>query len=273
MTSADRHRRVADLLPAYALGTADPEERREVEEHLPECPECSQDLGAWRRTADRLAEVPPPVAPPPHVRDDLLRRVGAETGATGSRRRGLFGPRGRIVALAAAVAVLAVLGWSLFVQGRLRAELAAVQGQVARLEAELDDADLDLRRARTELTAATAVLELLASTPAGGEVVLAGLDAAPGGRARVFVDRAGGRAVLVAGNLPELPADRTYQLWTIADGTPRSAGVFEVRPDGTGLLLVEDLPAEPPATWAVTIEPAGGVPQPTGPMVLAGRPG
>lgn len=271
MTSAELHRRVPDLLPAYALGAVDPEERREVEEHLAECAECRADLAHWRRTAEHLAESAPPVAPPPGLRDDLLRRVEAGAGAARPRRRG--STLRRAAALAAAALVLAVLAWSLVAQSRLRSELGVVEGQLARLEEELTAADVDLRRARTELTTATAVLELLATTPAGGEVVLAGLDPAPGGRARVFMDRAAGRAVLVAGNLPELPAGRTYQLWTIAEGTPRSAGVFDARPNGTALVLVEDLPVAAPAawpeSWAVTVEPAGGVPQPTGPMVLA----
>lgn len=273
MTSAENHRRVEVLLPAYALGTADPGERREVEEHLAECPACRGELADLRKTSELLAESTPPLAPPPAVRADLLRRIETEsaspTAAAERSREGRPSTARRIVPLAAAVLALLVLAWSLVVQSRLRSELTAVESQVARLETELDEADLDLRRARTELTAATAVLDLLASAPPRGEVVLAGLDAAPGGRARVFVDPEAHRAVLMVGNLPELPQDRTYQLWTIAGGTPRSAGIFRVRPDGTALHLVEDLPAEAPETWAVTVEPAGGVPQPTGPMVLA----
>jgi anti-sigma-K factor RskA len=48
-----------------------------------------------------------------------------------------------------------------------------------------------------------------------------------------------------------------------------SAGVFDVDREGRGELEVAAVPAsDQAATWAVTVEPAGGVPAPTGDMVL-----
>ena len=99
------------------------------------------------------------------------------------------------------------------------------------------------------------------------DVALAGIGPAPDARARVFLAAGGRRAVLVADALPELPAGRVYQLWAIAGGTPVPAGTFEPRPGGQGTLLVEDPPAGTDV-WAVTVEPEGGVPAPTGEMVL-----
>jgi anti-sigma-K factor RskA len=78
--------------------------------------------------------------------------------------------------------------------------------------------------------------------------------------------------VLFVHDLPSAPAGATYQAWTIEGGVPRSAGVFDT--DATGRArhrgalpsaIAED------AVIAVTLEPAGGVPQPTGPIVLARR--
>ena len=63
----------------------------------------------------------------------------------------------------------------------------------------------------------------------------------------------------------------TYQAWTIESGVARSAGVFDTA-DGRARhraalssLIASD------AVIAVTLEPAGGVPQPTGAIVLAQR--
>ena len=72
-------------------------------------------------------------------------------------------------------------------------------------------------------------------------------------------------------DLPPLPEGQTYQLWVIVEGTPVSAGTFDVEPDGSARYDAEPLPpveADAAVALAVTVEPAGGVPQPTGPMAL-----
>jgi anti-sigma-K factor RskA len=49
------------------------------------------------------------------------------------------------------------------------------------------------------------------------------------------------------------------------------AGVFDVDPSGRALVESKDLTAISTAeNFAVTVEPRGGVPQPTGPIVLGG---
>lgn len=57
------------------------------------------------------------------------------------------------------------------------------------------------------------------------------------------------------------------------DGTPVSVRTFDVGPDGNARLYGEPLPSfqdDVTINVAVTEEPDGGVPQPTGPMVLLG---
>ncbi|HJZ13102.1 MAG TPA: anti-sigma factor, partial [Acidobacteriota bacterium] len=66
---------------------------------------------------------------------------------------------------------------------------------------------------------------------------------------------------------------KSYQLWAIGNQGPVSAGVFA--PDIAGsavitIFMVKE--TESVLQFAVTIEPKGGVPQPTGSMVLAGKP-
>ena len=57
----------------------------------------------------------------------------------------------------------------------------------------------------------------------------------------------------------------------IVGGEPVSAGVFDVGPGGRGRHEAASLPPiEGPVTIAVTVEPAGGLPKPSGPVVLAG---
>jgi anti-sigma-K factor RskA len=77
-----------------------------------------------------------------------------------------------------------------------------------------------------------------------------------------------------ATQLPKLPAGRVYQLWTITGTTATSAGLLT--PDANGAVRLE-LPvsanAAKPDAFGLTIEPAGGSPAPTLPIVLLGSAG
>ena len=78
--------------------------------------------------------------------------------------------------------------------------------------------------------------------------------------------------VFTASHLPTLPAGRVYQLWVVTASGAVSAGVTQ--PDTTGRVRSVTRPAttSPAIAVAVTIEPEGGVPAPTGEMYLKGSP-
>ena len=103
-------------------------------------------------------------------------------------------------------------------------------------------------------------------------VVLSGRDPAPGARARMFWNAQGGGLLVVAG-LPATPVGKTYQLWVIfAKNPPMSAGVFTVDATGAGSLHVLPRPGIGRVDmFAVTLEPTGGLPAPSGQMYLVGR--
>ena len=59
---------------------------------------------------------------------------------------------------------------------------------------------------------------------------------------------------------------------SVQTSAPVSAGVFTVDPKGTGSLRVPPLPGVSRVdVFAVTLEPEGGAPAPTGAMYLAGK--
>jgi anti-sigma-K factor RskA len=78
--------------------------------------------------------------------------------------------------------------------------------------------------------------------------------------------------VLYSANLPALPPDKSYQMWLVpASGAPISAGLLGPGGHAWGNLWTAQVPANTEAkAFAVTIEPVGGMPQPTGPKVLTG---
>jgi anti-sigma-K factor RskA len=83
-----------------------------------------------------------------------------------------------------------------------------------------------------------------------------------------------GTIVFTAHGLPPIPADRVYQLWAVVGNAAISGGIFTADASGRGQLVTELAPMDGvPAAIAVTLEPAGGVPQPTGPKYLLGTPG
>ena len=85
----------------------------------------------------------------------------------------------------------------------------------------------------------------------------------------VAVERAGGH--LIVTKLPPLPAGKAYEAWMLGGPAPRPAGVFTVDASGQGSRKLEPTEGVPAKAFAVTVEPEGGVPEPTGPIVLASR--
>lgn len=286
--------RFEDWLPSYALGALEGEELEALEAHLETgCPRCAALLAGWEADLAAVAAQAPAVEPSDVTRSRLLKTVTAEV-KEGSPATRLPSPgvsptaapvppphappqRSALAAwaLAASIAAVAFSLGALWSQLRVSGDLESLVAERTRVEGELERVRTELSRARTELTGLRTHVERLTvsvQTLGGGgrTFVLAGLEGAPDAGGAAFVDPRTGRAVFHAYGLPPAPPDKTYQLWWIAEGRPVSAGVFDVDETGSGSLEIEAPPAETIDQWAVTVEPAGGVSQPTGAMVLRG---
>jgi anti-sigma-K factor RskA len=250
------HPQFEEDLDLYALGALDSEEALELESHLEACPECKQKVEEARARVALLALAAPLKAPPRRVKDRLLKQIA-------SRRAGQH--PARLVAFwqwaAPALAGLSLVlaGWAV----TLRNENNELYRQVHELEGRQHTMGAELTRAR-------AVLDLL-TAPDTAKVTLVAGEAPPAPQGKVFYHPQKGM-LFYATNLPQLPTGKTYQLWLVpAQGNPISAGIFQTDAHGNGEVLLPQLPAGVAAkAFAVTIEPAGGVPQPTGPKVLIG---
>ena len=91
--------------------------------------------------------------------------------------------------------------------------------------------------------------------------------------AQIFWRRDMGTWLVHVFDMPRLPAGQVYQLWYVTAEAKISAGVFEVDAEGHGVAVLK---VPPPAAAAVvaamSVEPGpAGSPQPTGPIVMAGR--
>ncbi|HYU35447.1 MAG TPA: anti-sigma factor [Thermoanaerobaculia bacterium] len=264
MTTTLHSARHDELIPAYALGALDGDELRELEAHLADgCPECDRQLALWQGDLEDLAASVPPVQPSPETRSRILRLAGA------GKKPVRPAPRLRWLALPAA-ALLALAVWSGGRQLRLGGEVERLRAERDHLEREVAalDRELDLTRAEAQRIATT--LAIL-STPGARTIRLAGLGPTSGAVGQTFLAPEQGSAVFWAFHLPAPSPGKTYQLWWIGTAGAVSAGTFDVDARGQGRVEVGRVehPDEIQAC-AVTVEPAGGVPQPTGAMVLKG---
>ena len=166
-----------------------------------------------------------------------------------------------MLATAAAIALAALTPYTVQLRNRTR-QLAAV---VRDLSARLADSDRQLLVARNDVS--------LLAAPDARRVDLRGQAPAPQAGARAYFSRTRG-VYFVASDLPSIAADKAYQLWFVLPGgaNPVSASVFT--PDAGGRAeLIANVPAgmADPSVLAVTLEPAGGSPQPTTTPFLVGN--
>jgi anti-sigma-K factor RskA len=259
MTHDARLEQAADV---YALGALDGAELTEFEAHLAAgCATCAERLRETREALTLLPGALPPVAPPPSLRARVLDRVAAERSVAPvpapprpvARRGGVLWWAGW-AGLAAAAALLVVVNAEL---RRSRAELGALQDRLATLQTQLAEREDALR---------------FLSDPGVRHVSLAGLAPTPEASAWLLWDPATRRGLLLARGLPATPPGRAYELWALAGSRPVPAGLFTVDTTGRAVLRLPLLPADQTFdAFAVTLEPAGGVPSPTGPMHLHGK--
>lgn len=252
------HEPYLELAPAYALGALEGEERSQFETHLRAgCRKCETALVEYGESLAALAAELPPVAPPDQVKAALMMRIGAPARPV----RALDLPRPRWTlwwfawtgALAATALVVGYLGVTV---NALNRELARRGEEVLTL--------------RSQVARQQQLLTLL-RTPETQIVALGGLKPSPTATGRIWWHREAG-GFFVAQGLPVAPPSKTYQLWVIAGGKPVSAGIFDVDAKGSGILHVQPLPGvEKAEVFAVTLEPAGGLPAPSGEMYLAGK--
>jgi len=303
VTRALSHAEAREELAAAALDALPGEERAAVLAHAADCAECRAELATYAEAATQLAGAVPVVPLEPSrsltMRARLLERAATDAAARGgrherdepsaasaphpaaaSRREGepiakhspsaadlrarrRWGMAGWLAAAASIAFLVAAAALSSVRRERdaLRIALRASGARAAARAESLSVALADKTRMLDAITGPSVrVVEL---TGAGTREPIA----------RMFWDRASNRWTMVAHNLPVPPAGRTYQVWLVTADAKISAGTFEPSPAGDVMMQAEyALAPEALQAVAVTEEPMGGMPQPTGRMVIVGTP-
>jgi anti-sigma-K factor RskA len=240
MKPADLH----TLTGAYALDALDDDERREFEAHLAECPACQLEIREFEATAAELgtslAETPPP-----HLKAQVMSTIsttrqerpvprpsGDQTVVEFPKRRLLD----RVLLPAAAVLAVLVVGLAVTV-GNLNTRVNELEASTVRVTDIV--AAPDLRTWNVDNNGTTA---------------------------RVVYSPTQGQGMFLASGLQPAPDGSTYELWLIGPEGATPAGLFSGRDGAVSHPMTGDMSA---ATHiGVTVEPAGGSPQPTTDPIL-----
>src|SRR5512134_1088012 len=116
-TSPEEH--VFDSLPGFVLGSLEADEARRVREHLLGCTLCRSMAASLEGTAAQLAYSAAEEAPPPDLKQRLMRQVRAERGRTTTTRPA---PALRWAAAAMAGAALVLAATSMYLWAALRSQ-------------------------------------------------------------------------------------------------------------------------------------------------------
>lgn len=224
------------LAAAYALDALDERERAAFEAHYPSCDVCSAEVSDYRETAAVLAaaeEADPPADLEERVMASIsrVRQIPPIVPERVANLAGRRHARTRRAAFAAAAAVIVVAG----IAFSLRSE--------------------------TEASDFEAVFE----APDAIVTMLEG----DNGSIRIVWSAERDQVAIVGNDLDNPGLGQVYALWFLLDEGVAPAGLFTPDDDGfvRAVLDVNDIDG---GGFGVTVEPDGGSPQPTGPVLYSG---
>jgi anti-sigma-K factor RskA len=271
--SNEEHIRLEEL-ELFALGGLPEEEAAAMRAHVAACGECAMRLAQAHGNASSSSFSAKQKPPAGAIKTELTARIRAnrETEARfgwpfRTKRPGMEERKKNMAAdtksspwswvLVPVALALAVVSFGLSWQNRKMADELKKERQVADT----------LIHDREEIEKLVSVL----AAPETVTVKLAGTGDAASARGMVKYNGKMG-ALVYSAELPGLPAGQEYHMWLLpANGAPISAGAMGTGGSAKGRLWTADVPANTEAKmFAVTIEAADGVAQPTGPKVLVG---
>jgi hypothetical protein len=269
---------VRELASGFVLGALEPDEMAAVRDHLDRCGEPHPELAELGGILPYLAVTPEPAEPPDWLRGSIIAaatadlqarsRVGKPTegrslepaasatpaatdnlphaavisldAARRSRRRAASTWMTRV---AAAVAVVALAGYSFVIQG-------------------------DLDKARRDQSNSTKILNVLMQPDTVKVQLTDNEGKGAGGFAAL---RPNGNIVVSLNHLAVPSGDETYMVWLTGDsGAVIKVGSVSVGDDGKASLVVDNVPTSTSMWISVCREPNSKVTRPTGPTILSG---
>lgn len=276
-TEPNMHEPWLDSAALHALGALAGDDLVAFETHLVTCHICRRELASLQPVAAALAAAVPQVEPPDALKARVMAAVGvapAAGDAAVAARIATTDAHDRQT-LARAIPWLAVAA-SIMVSIGLGTYAATLRGRITILESELRVARAEASEQFAHVAATRRTMAALeerlnvVAAPDASRVTLAGQAVAPnaGGQADWSPSRG---LALAVDSLPPLRPDRTYQVWLLTSGAPVSIGLLQPDADGDRVAVFAAPPGGVvPTGIALSEEPAGGLPAPSGQIYLVG---
>ncbi|MEL6972880.1 MAG: anti-sigma factor [Bacteroidota bacterium] len=227
----------SDLLERYLLGEVSEQEKAKVQELRQTSPEIKEALDELEATLEQIA-LEEQIKPPPGLRDKVLRQDYKVEPQIPSNRLSYSW-------LAYAASILLIAGGVWFWQqqriNELEAQATAYNKQIAQMEA-------DCQKTNRQFA--------LINAPDTRPALLTGTAYAPNSSVIVYWNPSEKACLLRVANLPDIPSDKTYQLWADIDGEMKSLGTFDHLAAREELLSMGYL--DHAESLNVTVEPTGG---------------
>ena len=237
------------ILEQYVLGLLEEEEEAEVESYLEKYPELRVHVDGVQEVMEQVL-LQNGIAPPPHMRDQVLSSIDELNHETTSTASNTAPPKSnfKIMPLIASLAALGLVFLSFSFLQKYQKKNREFQQLEQRFENLQKTCDTNRAIAEAErdflMKASTAPIALL-----GNETTKA-----PDAHVIVHFNQEEQAALLNVINLPEPPSGKQYQLWADVEGHMVSMGVF----DGNSIALQSVDFVENAASLNITLEPFGG---------------
>jgi anti-sigma-K factor RskA len=255
------------MLDAYALDALSPEERVSVEAMLEQFPELRAELEQIEITLENMA-TEDAVFPPPASKATIweaLSQLPTENlytppVAVPPNRTIDFNPAPKPFNWAMAAAMVGLL---LSVGGNvyLYQHRESARQELASLQSRINDMQAERGQLQQRLVTYQGQTDMLVQ-PGMHRIMMKPQDTASHALAAVLISEESKTAYVALKNMPPLPAGKQYQLWVLKGGKPSSMGVIPDRAiEGGAEAMI--LPVEGGEAYAISLENAGGVEQPT----------
>jgi len=256
------------LLELYVLGIASEQETAEVIALCEQYPEIEAEIAAIELSLKSYAGLYA-VKPAAAVKEKIFSQLN-EGSYTRSEEPGKLVGISSFWKYAAAAAVILLIGSAILnVVYYSKYKDANKNYQAAVIQKKSTEEQLAaLEQANSEMKNDMGVIQSKYSEP----MVLHGLEKAPDAAAKIFwMKNTTGEVYIDPSNLPDAPAGKQYQFWAIVDGKPVDGGLIVTSKKGDKFRIQKMKAFGKAEAFAVTLEPTGGMPQPTGDMYVMGK--
>lgn len=256
------------ILESYVLGFASEQEVQEVRclSHI--YPEIAEELKSVQEGIEKMA-TQHAVQPPVELKNTIMAAIKKEAQIPSSKPQ--IKQEAKIVTLQSTAAVnpwkwgVAASLVLLFGVGALwvntRIDNGAIKEQLAQLDKQKQQDNQVLTAMLVEQERLQEIQKVL-TEPSTKTIVLNGTTMEPNAEVHVMWSSNDNKAVMVAEKIAPPPPNMQYQLWVIADGVPKSVGVFTYDELDNMTEPFEVMTTDFTA-FAITLEKMGGSPTPT----------